>query len=129
VNIEASALAEIGMGELLTWLDGQGCGVSTYVLFRTHALTLSRASSENAAAGRLLADLAQQFVDSYDSVPLPIDVATEALGRLRAHVAAFVAAGDGEERLALLNKVACDRLGGELAQGLGRGSSAAPAMA
>jgi hypothetical protein len=100
------------MAGLSNWLDGQGCGVNTYVAFRGRALEICESQVEHAAAGRLLADLAQQFIESYDSIPLPIDIATAALQRLRQYVAALVAAQGEDEKLALLNQIASERLDG-----------------
>jgi len=107
---EKESIVSGGLEGLLFWLDGQGFGVSTYVAFRAHALELGQADAEHAATGRLLADLAQQFVDSYDSIPLPIDVAASALARLRHHVAALAAARGADETLTLLNEIASERL-------------------
>lgn len=109
---ESESIVSGGLLGLLSWLDGQGFGVSTYVAFRAHALELGEADAAHAATGRLLADLAQQFVDSYDSIPLPFDVAASALTRLRQHVAALAAARGADETLALLNEIASERLDG-----------------
>lgn len=64
---ESESTVSAGLAGLLSWLDRQGFGVSTYVAFCAYALELGDADAAHAATGRLLADLAQQFVDAYDN--------------------------------------------------------------
>lgn len=95
------------MDELLLWLKDQNGGIGTYTEFQRRALAMLSSEPEHAALIRLLADMADRFVNAYEGEPLSFDVADRALGKLIALVEQAVSAdaGSSAERIASLNEV------------------------
>ena len=95
------------MDEIFNWLKDQKGGTGTYIEFQHRMLALRLVDTQNAALARLLADLAGRFADAYDSAPLPVSVASEALACLTDYVAKAVRARDSSaaDRLTLLNEI------------------------
>lgn len=100
------------MGELHDWLARQHPGLRTYKVFLQKALQLAGAEPEHRACYRMLAALAESYIDSFDEEPLPVDVAQQAFERL------LGAVGDAErsiqaspaDQIATLNKLAAATL-------------------
>ncbi|MFG1201817.1 hypothetical protein V5F29_05440 [Xanthobacter aminoxidans] len=79
------------MKDILAWMGKQSGGAHTYLEFQKRMHMASVEHRENAAAARLLADLAGRFVDTYDGGPLPAGIARDAYGRLKNYVERAVA--------------------------------------
>lgn len=96
------------LGELLAWLEGQKGGTGTFFEFQQRSLELRKANTEQAALLRLLGNIAGQFADQFDGMPLEVSVASRALQRLTGFVreAQGVPAGSSGNLLNLLNRIA-----------------------
>lgn len=70
------------MGELHDWLVSQHPGLRTYRSFHHKALELAASDADHRALYRLLANMAERYVSTFDEEPLPVDVAAQAYQRL-----------------------------------------------
>lgn len=66
------------MNDLYIWLLGQNISLGTYHDFQIEALKVAAHQFHEAAAARMLADIAGRFAYSYDGQPLTEDVAAVA---------------------------------------------------
>lgn len=100
------------MDELLYWLQSQKGGVRTSFEFQARALDLRASRPEHGALLRLLADAAGRFAHAYDGQPLSVDVAENALDRLKSLVEKAIRqqSGGPVEQLALLNEISLAEL-------------------
>lgn len=100
------------MEELANWLKSQHKGLRTYKTFQRRALELGTINKPQAALYYLLAMLVDRFVETYDEVPLTLDVTDEAHKRLATITdkAADYAKMSPEQQLALLNEIAVAEL-------------------
>ena len=101
------------MDELLAWLKQQNGGLGTYIDFQQRAARLASEQREHAALFQLLSSLSGRFASSYDGMPLPVDIANQALTRLTAlaEVAAATMNRAPEDQVRLLNEIAQADLG------------------
>ncbi len=95
------------MNDLLGWMRKQNGGAHTYLEFQKRLQTIRLRDQESAAMARLLADLAERFVDAYDGEPLPAGIASQAYDRLLAYVerAVTLEAAGAAERIACLTEL------------------------
>lgn len=100
------------MEETLTWLRQQIGGLATYERFHERMIEQIAADPRQAATARLLAELANRFVDALDRQPLPSSVDTAARERLIGFVERAIATRDApaDARLAFLNELAAEEL-------------------
>lgn len=100
------------MEELANWLKSQHKGLRTYKTFQRRALELGAINKPQAALYYLLAMLADRFVETYDEVPLTLEVTDEAHKRLAAITDKATGYGkmSPEQQLALLNEIAVAEL-------------------
>ncbi|MEW6639742.1 MAG: hypothetical protein AB1586_04485 [Pseudomonadota bacterium] len=100
------------MGELHDWLTRQHPGLRTYKVFQQKALQLASAEPEHRACYRMLAALADGYIDSFDEEPLPVEVAQQAFERLLGVVsdAEQSIQAPPADQLATLNKIAAATL-------------------
>ena len=100
------------MGELHDWLMSQHPGLRTYKSFYQKALELAATDADHRALYRLLSNIAERYVTTFDEEPLPVDVAAQAYQRLLDIV------GDAEksidasvsQQVQTLNKIAAAEL-------------------
>ncbi|MGO8914087.1 MAG: hypothetical protein ACLQDM_32870 [Bradyrhizobium sp.] len=100
------------MSELHDWLVSQHPGLRTYKSFHQKALELAASDADHRALYRLLANMAERYVSTFDEEPLPVDVAALAYQRFLDIV------GDAEksigapvsQRVQTLNRIAAAEL-------------------
>jgi hypothetical protein len=100
------------LGELYHWLASQHPGLRTYKSFCDKALELAACDADHGAVYRLLANMAERYVSTFDEEPLPVDIAAQAYQRLLDIV------GDAEKSIGApfsrqvqtLNKIAATEL-------------------
>ncbi|WP_342363294.1 hypothetical protein [Terrarubrum flagellatum] len=95
------------MNDLLNWIISQGWGADAYGEFRARAARLRTVEPDNAAALRILADLAGRFADAYAGEPLSIDIAAKVRAQLLDILEAAIenSSASAPERLAFLNEI------------------------
>jgi hypothetical protein len=100
------------LSSIRDWLAEQHPGLRTYKSFREKALQLSVVDTSHSALYRLLANMAEHFVVTFDGEPLPVDVAQRAFSTFRDLVEEGdrSMAGSVEQQLAALNKIAATKL-------------------
>lgn len=99
--------AESALKDILAWMGKRSGGAHTYLEFQQRMQAASLEHRGNAAAARLLADLAGRFVDAYDGQPLPVGVASDAYARLTNYVerAAAIEGLSADAKLDFLNEL------------------------
>ena len=70
------------LGELSTWLSGQHPGLHTYKAFHTKTLQRSTSDTKHHALYKLLAAIANRYIESFDEAPLPVETAERAYRKL-----------------------------------------------
>jgi hypothetical protein len=70
------------LGELHDWLISQHPGLRTYKSFYHKAFELAASDTDHRALYRLLANMAERYVSTFDEEPLPVDIAKQAYQRL-----------------------------------------------
>lgn len=100
------------MDEILLWLRQRVGGLATYEQFHERMIAQITANPEQAAAARLLAELASRFVDALDRQPLPSPVDVAAQERLIGFVERAITTREAaaESQLAFLNELAAAEL-------------------
>ena len=70
------------MAVLYSWLAVQHPGLRTYKAFRAKAQELARADREHRAFYKLLSNMVEPFIDTYNGEVLPTKLAEETFRRL-----------------------------------------------
>jgi hypothetical protein len=97
------------MNDLHTWLSQQHHGLRTFRAFQQKLDILSRGDPEQRALCRMLSDVVDSYVETFDEAPLPVPVADRAYRRLLDLVASLDFRAGADRRLADINRVAaCD---------------------
>ena len=94
--------------DLIETLQARGRGVAAYDFAAREALERARTDSGRAAAWYVLAQLAEDFVDRFDRMPLPKGAMEGAFDRFARHATAFDAAETPDAMLAALGAAARD---------------------
>jgi hypothetical protein len=99
-------LEEAKMNELHTWLSQQHRGLRTFGTFQQKLDILSQDDPEQRALCRVLSEVVDIYVETFDEAPLPIPVADRACHRLLDLVASPDFRAEAAQRLADINRVA-----------------------
>ncbi|UPK40683.1 hypothetical protein IVB18_44910 [Bradyrhizobium sp. 186] len=94
------------MNDLHAWLSQQHHGLWTFRIFQQKLETLGRDDPAQRGLCRLLSGLVGSYVEAFDEVPLPVNVADQAYDRLLTLVASLDLHADTDRRLADINRVA-----------------------
>jgi hypothetical protein len=99
------------MRDLHAQLAARKPGLGSLMEFQRACEEALAGDSGEAGVLRLLADMAARFVDRYDRVPLPSDVASAAYDKLVSLTDRAAAATRPDEKLAVINEIARSELG------------------
>ena len=94
------------MNDLHTWLSEQHHGLRTFQIFQQKLDTLGRDDPAQRGLCRLLSGLVDNYVETFDEAPLPVETADGAYHRLLTLVESIDLNADANRRLADINRVA-----------------------
>lgn len=100
------------MADLHAWLLKQHPGLRTYKTFCQQAYQLADSDPDHRALYRLLAEMAERYIRTFDEEPLPTDVSEQAFQRLLQAVADAEASINAPipTKIATLNRIAATEL-------------------
>lgn len=94
------------MNELYSWLADRHHGLRTFKSFQVELERLAQHQPAQRGLCRLLTQLVDSYVETFDEAPLPIEIADDVHRRLTDLLASLDLQGDSERRLADINRVA-----------------------